>query len=206
MTSLPTLNANGTPVRAEQEPAAARAGAKVGWKIGELAKQSGKSTRALRLYEELGLLVPQSRSAGGFRLYAHDALERVRWIGQLQALGFTLQDIQEAVQATAGEPLPREAMSRVRKLFTDKLGEVAGQIRELRELQREIADALAYLESCPSCSIDGSQDTQVSTAACSTCEEHGDEKAPSLIKGLTETAANAIYAQDVTASSAKPRG
>lgn len=204
MTSLPTLQPDGTPATHTRKPGPEREMAKEGWKIGELAKQSGKSTRALRLYEELGLLVPQSRSAGGFRLYAHDALERVRWIGQLQTLGFTLQDIQEAVQATAGEPLPREAMSRVRKLFTDKLGEVAGQIRELRNLQQEIAAALAYLESCPSCSIDGSEDAQVSTAACSSCEEHGDEKAPSLIKGLTETAASAITLQDASASAAKP--
>ena len=38
-------------------------------KVGDLARQTGKSVRALHLYEELGLLHPTARSHGGFRLY-----------------------------------------------------------------------------------------------------------------------------------------
>ena len=43
-------------------------------KIGELAKLSGKSVRALHLYEELGLLTPAERSKGGFRLYGTETV------------------------------------------------------------------------------------------------------------------------------------
>lgn len=201
MSSLPTWNGTER-VRPSLEPAnaAVSCAGVAEWKIGELAKRSGKTTRALRLYEELGLLVPRGRSTGGFRLYGEDALERVRWIGQLQALGFTLQDIQKAIQATVGEPLPREAMSQIRKMFTDKLREVAEQIQGLRELQQEIAAALAYLESCQSCSVDETNGLHSTTAVCSSCAEHGDEKAPSLIKGLTENAANAVLSLDAPAS------
>ena len=63
-------------------------------RIGELAKKTGKTTRALRLYEELGLLVPSARTEGGFRLYHEANAERVFWIGKLQDLGFTLPQIQ----------------------------------------------------------------------------------------------------------------
>ena len=38
-------------------------------RIGDLAEKTGKTKRALRLYEEMGLLVPSERSSGGFRLY-----------------------------------------------------------------------------------------------------------------------------------------
>ncbi len=38
-------------------------------KVGELAKRTGKTVRAVHLYEELGLLAPAVRSKGGFRLY-----------------------------------------------------------------------------------------------------------------------------------------
>ena len=63
-------------------------------KVGELARRAGKTVRALHLYEELGLLDPIERSKGGFRLYAEDALLRVRWISKLQDMGFSLTDIQ----------------------------------------------------------------------------------------------------------------
>ena len=36
-------------------------------KIGDLAKATGKTQRALRLYEEMGLLAPSERTLGGFR-------------------------------------------------------------------------------------------------------------------------------------------
>ena len=38
-------------------------------RIGDLAEKTGKTKRALRLYEEMGLLVPSDRTSGGFRLY-----------------------------------------------------------------------------------------------------------------------------------------
>ena len=47
-------------------------------KVGELAKQTGKTVRAVHLYEELGLLAPAVRSKGGFRLYHPRAAVRSR--------------------------------------------------------------------------------------------------------------------------------
>ena len=57
-------------------------------RIGDLAAATGVSTRALRYYEEQGLLV-SLRSAGGHRRYASDAVERVRWIQRLFAAGLS---------------------------------------------------------------------------------------------------------------------
>ena len=38
-------------------------------RIGELAKRTNRTVRALRLYEELGILEPAERSSAGYRLY-----------------------------------------------------------------------------------------------------------------------------------------
>src|SRR4051812_45582301 len=46
--------------------------------VGDLAKQSGKTVRAIHLYEELGLLRPPARSKGRYRLFSADAVTRVR--------------------------------------------------------------------------------------------------------------------------------
>src|SRR5271155_2180307 len=66
--------------------------------IGDLARETGKTVRAIHLYEELGLLSPAARSKGRFRLYDRDALLRIRWIGKLQGMGFSLGDIQTIVR------------------------------------------------------------------------------------------------------------
>ncbi len=66
--------------------------------IGDLAKESGKTVRAIHLYEELELLRPAARSKGRYRLYGKDALVRIRWIGKLQDMGFSLTDIQSLVR------------------------------------------------------------------------------------------------------------
>ena len=51
--------------------------------IGDLAREAGKTVRAIHLYEELGLLAPAARSKGGYRLYAQEALTRIMPLGRL---------------------------------------------------------------------------------------------------------------------------
>jgi MerR family transcriptional regulator, copper efflux regulator len=61
--------------------------------IGEIAKASGASPKALRLYEKKGMLRVK-REANGYRLYPSHQLEAVRSIKRFQDLGFTLKEIQ----------------------------------------------------------------------------------------------------------------
>lgn len=55
-------------------------------RIGEVAERAGVSVRALRYYEEQGLLA-SDRSPGGQRHYAPEAVDRVRFIQNLYAAG-----------------------------------------------------------------------------------------------------------------------
>ena len=160
MSSLVQLTKHASPV-----------GLKIDLKIGELAKATGKTQRALRLYEELGLLTPGMRTAGGFRVYGHDSIERVNWIAKLQELGFTLQEIHELMPS---EGAPKEAMARVRAVFAAKQAEVRQQIARLQQLQAELGTSLSYLETCVA---------ECHDSACSSCHTH-DDKAPSLVEGI----------------------
>jgi DNA-binding transcriptional MerR regulator len=153
-------------------------------KIGDLAKATGKTQRALRLYEELGLLAPGTRTQGGFRVYGGEAIERVTWIAKLQELGFTLQQIQELVAASDTAHLPKDAMARVRKLFANKQAEVAAQIARLQQLSRELSSSLEYLETCVETCTENA--TASATSCCGTCQHHGDQKAPSLVEGVRQ--------------------
>lgn len=62
-------------------------------RIGQIAERTGLSAKALRLYEARGLLVPDARSASGYRLYGARALARLAEIAVLRRAGFTLAEI-----------------------------------------------------------------------------------------------------------------
>ena len=161
-------------------------------KIGELARKTGKTVRALHLYEEMGLLDPD-RSEGGFRLYGADELARVYWIGKLQDMGFKLQQIQGLLDAVANARTAPDAMSGVRELFEGKLEHTRKQLRKLMQLERDLSESLAYLEGCRTCNQNAP-----AAAACSCCEDS--QPQPSLVAGIhirTEGARPAATASSV---------
>ncbi|HVT06543.1 MAG TPA: MerR family transcriptional regulator, partial [Polyangia bacterium] len=84
-------------------------------KVGELAKRTGKTVRAVHLYEELGLLSPAVRSKGGFRLYSGKAVKRIDWIQKLQDLGFSLTEIKAFLRDWEESDAAPKAMARVRE-------------------------------------------------------------------------------------------
>ncbi|MBI5494297.1 MAG: MerR family transcriptional regulator [Deltaproteobacteria bacterium] len=149
-------------------------------KIGDLAKASGRTVRALRLYEELGLLTPGERTQGGFRVYGPAAIERVRWIAKLQDLGFTLASIVELVGSAAAAEPGELAMKRVRGVFEGKLSDVREQMERLRALEGELVASLRYLEECSECS------RGPVNLVCAHCEEPGHDPArtPPLVDGI----------------------
>src|ERR1700744_4963789 len=88
--------------------------------IGDLARETGKTVRAIHLYEELGLLTPAARSQGRFLLYGPEGLLRIRWIGKLQEMGFSLGDIQTVVHEWEHLPSAPDAMKRMRGVYARK--------------------------------------------------------------------------------------
>ncbi|MCA9583165.1 MAG: MerR family transcriptional regulator [Myxococcales bacterium] len=147
--------------------------------MGDLAKATGKTVRALHLYEERGLLTPSRRSKGGYRLYDREAITRVRWISKLQDMGFSLSQLQEIVRHSEASVSAPGAMRRLTSLYEDKLDETREQIRRLRALEGELQSSLEYLETCDTCDPSRLMDH------CSACELHDcDEHAPDLVAGL----------------------
>lgn len=56
-------------------------------RIGEVARRTGLTTRTLRHYDELGLLVPSGRTEGDYRMYTLDDVQRLLAIQHLKSLG-----------------------------------------------------------------------------------------------------------------------
>ncbi|WP_406210774.1 MerR family transcriptional regulator [Kitasatospora sp. NBC_01560] len=62
-------------------------------RIGDAAAAAGTTPRALRFYEQRGLLTPPVRTAAGQREYGPAEVARVRAIRELLALGLTVEDV-----------------------------------------------------------------------------------------------------------------
>lgn len=180
---MPTL----PPSQAQASDEVAGAGRDL--RIGDLARATGKSARALRLYEEMGLLTPGTRTAGGFRVYDDQAVDRVRWIAQQQDLGFTLHEVRDLIAAAACPGVPKEAMAEVRHRYRQKLQELTAHIDRLSELKTELEASLSYLEECHACGLG-----KAGAQACLTCNEHH-LAAPRLVTGVTQSAAAAARAK-----------
>ncbi len=63
--------------------------------VGEVARRSGASVRALHHYDEIGLLHPSKRGENGYRLYTADDLPQLRQIRFYRELDFGLEEIAE---------------------------------------------------------------------------------------------------------------
>lgn len=168
------------PLLQETPPAPTESGAALLMQVGDLAKETGKTVRAIHLYEEMDLLRPAARSKGRYRLYGAEALVRIRWIGKLQDLGFSLTDIKAIVKDHDTESSASLAMTKVREVYKQKLEETRSQIERLRALESEIQASLQYLEACDSvCEPDRSLPT------CKSCDHHAPEQeVPELVAGF----------------------
>lgn len=87
--------------------------------IGQVAERTGLSLRTIRFYEESGLVVPTSRSEGGFRLYSDDDVARLEVIKRMKPLGFSLGEMQELLTLLAD--LAAAPAGPAREVLVDRL-------------------------------------------------------------------------------------
>jgi MerR family transcriptional regulator, repressor of the yfmOP operon len=121
-------------------------------RIQEVAAETGLTTRAIRYYEELGLLEPAARSDGAYRLFDDSDLERLRFIRSLRDdAGFSLAQIGQLLEDEVARERNRERFRTTRDpderraILDDALARVDRQIVTLeakaRRLERMIAAA-----------------------------------------------------------------
>jgi DNA-binding transcriptional MerR regulator len=108
-------------------------------RIQEVAAETGLTPRAIRYYEELGLLAPAARSEGAYRLYDGEDLERLRFIrGLRDDAGFSLADIGQLLEDEQARSRSRATfrattdVAERRALLCDALDRVDRQVTSLR--------------------------------------------------------------------------
>lgn len=104
--------------------------------IGKLAEKSGVGVDTIRFYERRGLLPQPRRTASGYRIFAPEAAERIRFIRHAKDLGFSLDEIRKLLelQDEGGRK------SAVRALTQQKITEIDARIADLKRMRNVLQD------------------------------------------------------------------
>ena len=112
--------------------------------IGQLAKSGGVHVQTIRYYEKRDLLSPSGRRASGYRVYDKEALKRLRFIKNAQALGFTLREIAELLNLRVSS---RAQCGDVQRKAQAKLAGVEAKVRDLRALARALRSLIGVCDA-----------------------------------------------------------
>lgn len=103
--------------------------------IGQVAERTELSLKSIRHWDEVGLVQPSARSAGGFRLYTEADVARMLVIRRMKPLGFTLAEMKQLLDAidvlddASAEPAARKAAQADLLAFRDKAADSADRLR-----------------------------------------------------------------------------
>jgi DNA-binding transcriptional MerR regulator len=110
-------------------------------KIGELSTRTGVTVEALRFYERERLIAPRRRNSG-YREFAAEDVERIRFVARGKALGFSLREVRELLELDA---VPDATSGEGKEALREKLRQVGAKIANLQQIR----SALERLEcSC----------------------------------------------------------
>ncbi|MBG78092.1 MAG: heavy metal-responsive transcriptional regulator [Alphaproteobacteria bacterium] len=112
--------------------------------IGKLAKACDVNIDTIRYYEGLDLLVPEGRTASGYRVYNSESLNRLKFIRQMQRLDFTLDEIKEMLALRVSDA---GKCADVRKQAEAKITLVEEKEKELKKIKKALKELVVACEN-----------------------------------------------------------
>ncbi|MDX2558203.1 MerR family transcriptional regulator [Streptomyces sp. TX20-6-3] len=113
-------------------------------RIGELARRTGGSPRALRHYEAAGLIT-STRAANGYRVYGEDAVTRVSNIRYLLDAGLTLDDVSAFRSCLDGDMPAAPPSARGLEIARERLAVLDARIAAQTEARNRLARRLGVV-------------------------------------------------------------
>ena len=111
--------------------------------ISDVAKKTGLTSKAIRFYEEKGLVTPPLRSENGYRSYSQQHLDELTLLRQARQVGFNLEECRELIFLFND---PSRHSADVKRRTLEKVAETERHISELQGMRTQL---LALADSCP---------------------------------------------------------
>ena len=119
--------------------------------IAAAAEKAGLTAKAVRYYEEIGLL-RAPRRANGYRDYGRTEVAKLQFLARARGLGFSVEDCRQLLSLWGDA---HRASADVRALAEQRIREVEAKIRELQSLKRTLGTLVAacHGDDRPDCPI-----------------------------------------------------
>ncbi|MGV3346461.1 Cu(I)-responsive transcriptional regulator [Enterobacteriaceae bacterium LUAb1] len=111
--------------------------------ISDVARKTGLTSKAIRFYEEKGLVTPPLRSENGYRKYNSKHIEELTLLSQARQVGFNLAECREMIQLFHD---PARHSADVKAKTLKKVTEIEKHIEKLQLMRTRL---LALAEACP---------------------------------------------------------
>jgi len=114
------------------------------YRIGELAELAGVNKSVVDHYTRLGLIEPEKRSDGKYRLYSEEALKRIDFVKKCQEKRLSLAEIREALEGerSIGKAEVSLCMANASIALDEALGELKGISASLENASSSDLDAV----------------------------------------------------------------
>ena len=116
----------------------------------EILRDASVTRRAVRFYEEQGLLLPAGRDQYGRRIYVHSDLMRLKLIRALRTAGLSIAAIRDVLDSRAvreGDRAPTTWIERVENVLLQHAEALRQQLIAMQEGEREVLSAVSWLHS-----------------------------------------------------------
>lgn len=108
-------------------------------KIGTLGRATDTKVETIRFYEKVGLLAAPGRTAGNYRAYGQEHLQRLSFIRRARKLGFSLEQVRELLDLADDRTRPCKAVDTMAR---QHLVEVDDKIAALQSLRKELGNLI----------------------------------------------------------------
>lgn len=131
--------------------------------VGQAARRSGLTPKAVRLYENKGLLPVADRTESGYRTYSPRDVEVLRFIRRAKSLGLRLHEIKEIIDLERGGTQPCDTVLALLGTHIREIDRTMADLRTLKKVLVRARDAAAASdqrgEGAVICRIIEAQDT-----------------------------------------------
>ena len=103
--------------------------------IGALSRETGVKVPTIRFYEQIGLLGDPGRTAGGWRAYGPESVQRLAFIRHARALGFEIEDIRALIGLSER---PDQSCAAIDEIARGQLASVEDKLSRLESLRTEL--------------------------------------------------------------------
>lgn len=120
--------------------------------IGKAALKAGLSAKAIRYYEQVGLMPQPARAENGYRHYTEEAVETLRFIHQARRMGFSVNECRNLVDLYKDKG---RASADVKSMTLAHIADIDQRIAELQSIRATLAELAAKCQGDdrPDCPI-----------------------------------------------------